>query len=381
MSTPQPSSSGADQRSTFFDAVKRGECDRVRALLDTEPDLVSAVDERCFGATPLVHAACLGNSRMVDILLDAGADPNKRNDWWAGGFGPLDDCSEEMARHLLRRGATLTPHAAARLGWAAELRAILDRDPAAVRQRGGDGQLPLHFSQTPEIAELLVGHGAELDALDLDHESTAAQWCLPERREVAAYLVSRGAKSDPVIAASIGDIAQLGRLAGDAPEVVNAPIARPRYPTTEKAAGHIYLFTIGEGCTLMHAAAGADQADVIRWLAGRGADVNARGGYDEQTPLHAASWRDCPAAAKALIDTGADINVRSGNLHQNEPIGWAIVSGAASVVRLLLERGCTVRDVHLADARAGADGQFRCFNRTRSIEAWGEVERIVSSSS
>jgi ankyrin repeat protein len=317
---------------------------------------------------------------MIDLLLDAGADPDQRNDWWAGGFGPLNDCREETAKYLIQRGATLTPHAAARLSWITELRQILDRNPKAVRQRGGDGQFPLHFSRSPQIAELLLSRGAEIDALDLDHESTAAQWCLPERTEVAAYLVSRGTRLDPFMAAMIGDRAAVQRFVESDPDSIHSRITRDRFPTSPKAAGHIYLFTIGENCTLMHAAANGNRPEIVRWLASVGTDVNARGGYDDQTPLHAAAWRDCPEAAAALLDAGADINIRSGKLHDNEPIGWAIVSGAARAVQLLLSRGCVPRDVHRADAVQGAAGMWRCFNRRRPLEAWHEVARLIGGS-
>ena len=44
--------------------------------------------------------------------------------------------------------------------------------------RGGDGQTPLHFASTVEVAEFLLENGAEIDARDVDHESTPAQYML-----------------------------------------------------------------------------------------------------------------------------------------------------------------------------------------------------------
>ncbi len=72
-----------------------------------------------------------------------------------------------------------------------------------VHARGGDGQTPLHFASTVEIAEFLLAHGADMDALDVDHESTPAQYMLRvehvrhyprDRQDVARYLVSRGCR-------------------------------------------------------------------------------------------------------------------------------------------------------------------------------------------
>src|SRR5262249_3225605 len=151
----------------------------------------------CFGATPLIHAVGTDDRAMVDLLLELGADIDQRSDWWAGSFGVLDSAADEMSEHLLARGATLTAHAAARLGKIDRLRAILDEAPSLVRARGGDGQTPLHFARTVEIAELLLSRGADIDALDIDHASTAAQWLGELRPGVTLHLVSRGAAPDP----------------------------------------------------------------------------------------------------------------------------------------------------------------------------------------
>jgi ankyrin repeat protein len=364
-------------RERFFDAIGRGEHAVVRELLALQPDLAQSFDARCFGTTPLARAAGSNDRAMIDLLLEAGADPNQTNDWWAGGFGPLDDCTPATADYLLARGATLTPHAAARLGRIDDLRQLLEREPQCVHARGGDGKLPLHFAGTPAAADLLLAHGAQLEAIDVDHESTAAQWLASEPHPTAAHLVQRGAATDVFMAALIGDAALLQRLAAAEPDAVHARVTRARYPTSPKAAGHIYLFTIGEGCTLLHAAANANRAASIRWLAAAGVDVNARGGYDDATPLHAAAWRDAADAAAALLDVGAAIDAPSGPMHHNEPLGWAIVSGAIRVVELLLSRGAAVRPHHRADARAGTIGQFREFNRSRPIEAWYKIARLV----
>lgn len=364
---------------SFFDAIRQSDHAGVKAMLAADSTLAKATDDRCFGATPLIHAAGVNDRGMIDILLDAGADPSQRTNWWAGGFGPLDDCSADTADHLLSRGAVLTPHAAARLGRIADLKCILDANPAAVHQRGGDGQFPLHYSATQEVAALLLERGAQIDATDLDHEGTAAQWCLPERPGVAAYLVQRGARPDPFMAAAMGDIPLLEKLLANDAESVNAKITRSRFPTSEKAAGHIYLFTIGENCSLIHAAANGNQAGVIRWLAQRSVDVNARGGYDDQTPLHATAWRDCPEAASALLDAGANINARSGPMHHNEPIGWAIVGGSVETVRVLISRGCVMRDVHFDDARRGVAGEWRWLRRHRPLDAWRKIESVLAS--
>lgn len=362
----------------FMKAVRSGEVDRVRSMARADAGLVGITDPSCFGATGLLHAVNLDDRAMVDVLLELGADVDQRSDWWAGSFGVLDSASDEMSAYLLSRGATLTVHAAARLGRTEDLRAMLAKDASLVHARGGDGQTPLHFARTVEIADLLLERGAAIDALDIDHASTPAHWLGETRPPVVAHLVSRGAAPDPFMAVRIGDVGLLERLAAEEPEGVKVRVTRERFAGPAPAAGHIYIFTIGEGCGLVNAAVGVDRPEMIRWLAGRGADVNARGGYDEATPLHGAAWNDRAASISALLDAGAEINAKSGPMHRNEPLGWAIVSGAGSAVRALLERGAKVQPRHVEDAKKGALGAFREFSPKRPIEAWREISRMVS---
>lgn len=92
-----------------------------------------------------------------------------------------------------------------------ELREFAPADPNAVHARGGDGQAPLHFAFTVEAAEFLLSNGADINARDVDHESTPAQHMLRvehkrhyprNRQEVARYLVSRGYRTDILMAAA-----------------------------------------------------------------------------------------------------------------------------------------------------------------------------------
>ena len=132
------------------------------------------------------------NREMVDVLLRAGANINQKSHWWAGGFHALDNAGDDrgMAAFLDRRGAGAgDPPRSSASRWSTRSGSLLDADPSLIRARGGDGQLPLHFAQTVEMAELLLDRGAEIDARDVDHESTAAQWMVRDRRTVARSLV------------------------------------------------------------------------------------------------------------------------------------------------------------------------------------------------
>ncbi len=363
---------------SFIRAIRSGDLAVVREMATADPSLLRATDPQCFGTTTFMCAAQTANQAMIDLLLDLGADINQRSDWWAGSFGVLDSADDGLSEYLISRGAVLTPHSAARLGKITELRSMLDADRTVGHSRGGDGQTPLHFARTIQIADLLLEHGAVIDALDIDHGSTPAQWLSEARPEVAAHLVLRGAVADPFLAARIGDISLLEKLLSREPDGLNVRVSRSRFSVPPPAAGHIYLYSMGEGCTLVHAAAGSSQMKVIHWLATHGADINAGGGYDNGTALHASAWGDRAESVKALLDVGADINAVSGHLHRNEPIGWAIVSGAVSAFQVLLERGAAIRPHHFEDAKMGVEGAFREVNPRRPMVAWKQILDVLS---
>ena len=116
------------------------------------------------------------------------ADINARSHWWAGSFGVLDN-DGGLAPYLIDRGARVDAYAAARLGMLDRLEALVKDNPDVVHAGGGDGQTPLHVAANVEIARFLLEHGADINARDVDHESTPAQYLVRERQEVARYLV------------------------------------------------------------------------------------------------------------------------------------------------------------------------------------------------
>src|SRR6478735_8383551 len=58
----------------LIDAVKQGDLERVRAILDLAGDLIHLRDPT--GATPLHYAAFLGQQQVAELLIDRGADIN-----------------------------------------------------------------------------------------------------------------------------------------------------------------------------------------------------------------------------------------------------------------------------------------------------------------
>jgi ankyrin repeat protein len=127
---------------------------------------------------------------------------------------------------------------------------LVEGDPALVHARGSDGQMPLHFAATVEIAAYLLDHGAEVDARDVDHESTAAQYmagCTTwPRTDVLRYLISRGAHTDIFMAASLGNLALVRKFLDADPALVRVSVSEKDLPKKNpQSGGSIYIYTFG----------------------------------------------------------------------------------------------------------------------------------------
>lgn len=232
----------ADQFKTAFND---GKVEEVRRLLEEFPEVRPLVNEPWgpFDTQPVVRAR---SREMLDALLEAGADINARSRWWAGGFGLMDFAEPDLAEYAVSRGARLDVHAAARLGKVDLLREWLDRDPALVHARGGDGQTPLHFAATVEAAALLMERGAEVNARDVDHESTPAQYMARERQDVARFLLSQGAEADLLLAAALGDLDRVTQLLAHHPGLIRMKVNSQWFPKRNPhSGGTIYQWTLG----------------------------------------------------------------------------------------------------------------------------------------
>jgi ankyrin repeat protein len=244
--------------------LKAAVCDsdaaRAAGVLNLYPGLRARIDDPLpgygFGEHALFAAVQRSDRATIDVLLRAGANIRKRTEWWAGGFGVLDDCDPGLVEFLVERGAALDAHSASRLGMMPKLRELVAADPRVVRARGGDGQTPLHFASTIEVAEFLLANGADIDARDLDHESTPAQYMLRveqkrhyprDRQDVARYLVSRGCRTDILMAAALGDADLVRRHLDADPGCIRMSVSEEWFPKQNpRAGGTIYIWMLGK---------------------------------------------------------------------------------------------------------------------------------------
>ena len=362
--THASASESSPERALLFAALRAGDAARADALLLQHPGLRDALDapgpELPFGTLPLFPAAERGRRDLVDVLLRHGASLDAKSDWWAGGFGVLEVCDPAFAPWLIERGATVDAHAAARLGMLDRLRALLDADPSLVRARGGDGQTPLHYAATPEIAALLLDRGADIDALDVDHEGTPAQWMVQDRPEVARFLVGRGCRTDMLLVAAIGDLDRVRAHLERDPGALRLRVGDAAFPMKDRrAGGHIYIWSIGRHRTAHRVARERGHDAVARLLedaappalrlafaceAGDEAAARALAaehpgaartlGREELAAFPAAAEDGNRAAVRSMLTAGYPLDAR-GRFGET-PLHWAAWNGDAAMAREIL---------------------------------------------
>jgi ankyrin repeat protein len=140
------------------------------------------------------------------------------------------------------------------------------------------------------VVKLLLEHGAEVDARDQENRTALDQAVLAGRTQVADLLLRHGASLE------------------------------------------------ADTLLLDAARAGTRDRDIVRWLGGHGADLEARG-TDGDTPLLVAVRQNNHRLVRHLIDQGADVNVRDAagtsalvlarELGHEEIAHWLRRSGAA----------------------------------------------------
>ena len=349
------------QRTAFIDAVNNGDADQVRSLLAGHSELTAYIDEPWFSfdAPAIVYAAGKGDRLLLDVLLDAGARIDVKSSWWAGGTSALQHASgamlgynRELAEYLIERGATVDAHSAAGLNMVDTLGGLIQDNPKVVNAPGSDGMSPLHFSASPQIAELLLNHGADINLRDRDHNGTAAQWTMRRRPEVCKYLLEQGSEADVVLYCAMGDVERARTEFQKNPELLTLRInieAPEGYiiPSKESSkvddenkqvvpGGHVYVYQVGPTMPLLEIALQSKQPEIVDLLIDLGYEINLRDWY----VLVGQGPKRFDALLKGFIAKGRDINALQRHRRGMwSPLHWVAQRGLTNGITCLLANG------------------------------------------
>jgi len=289
---------------------------------------------------PLIVATEWGRADTVRELLDRGADPNwhgATNDRWnalqlAIHHGRPEHL--EVAKLLIERGAVIDIWAAAAMGDASRVRALLEADPSLARAPGPNDAPPLHYAANAETVDLLLAAGADPGARD-KYDQIAIERIArygARRKDAGVRLLQATGKTDAFLSCALGDLAEVERALKADPSLVRARQPDRLMAPIISARGEK---PIGE--TLLHVASQHGHGDIARLLISRGADVNARADVGV-APLHLAARNGHTRVAAILLDNGAELNAIE-TLHNSTPYGWAVFQRRPEVAEFLKARG------------------------------------------
>ena len=273
------------------------------------------------GYTPLHYAVKNSLTEIVELLLSKNASVNLKN---KSGQTPLDVAIQQnhkdIVRLLVANGAEPSSiFTAAQIGDLARVKAFLEQGVNA-NARGPKRQTALHIAASEgykEVVELLLKHGADVNAGVGYHNETAAVFALRgHHSEVVELLISNGADDvSPLhLAVSAGDEAKARSLVEGGADV------NKRTPC---------------GMTPLHMI-GMDLKDIAKLLIDNGADVNAKADWD-WIPLHSATEKGHKEIVELLISRGATVNAKDGGGYT--PLWYAKTKGHLEIVQLLRKHG------------------------------------------
>jgi ankyrin repeat protein len=315
-------------------AMQQRDAAAVRRLLAAHKKFVPFINAPFFPFNAPAIVACANDAAMVEVLLEFGADPNTRSEWWAGPFHALHVATGAAAERLLAAGAVPDACAAAHLDRPDLLAAILKADPKRVAERGGDGQTPLHFARSHAVVDMLLEAGADLEARDVDHRATPAEWMLDRSRgagryALASYLVERGASADIFLAAALGRTDEARAMLQRDPALLEEQTGRGHYGEVSPSSFHIYFWTIGANRSPLDVAAQFGHEETLAAMLPFATPVQR---------LRLACRRGDAESAHALVRATPDL-VTSLGARDQRAITDAAWDGDAAAVRLMLSLG------------------------------------------
>ena len=324
-------------------AARTGKTDAIRLLLEAGADINA--QETWGGTTALMWAVAEGHAEAARLLVSAGADVNARSHYVAAANGrgfegrtPAAQRPEEKTEEFA--SGWLTPLMFAARDGGLELARILVGAGADVDAVAGDGKTALAlaiFNGNYDVASFLVDHKADVNKADA-HRFTPLFWAVDRRNMETAPNFPWMVTADPMplirtlLDAGANPNALVnntprGRMREGSPRIVFATaLMRAAFAADleltklllERGADPAIISKDGE--TMVSAAAGLafihgyhrgkspeERLQVVKLFVQLGNDVNQADDYGI-TPLMAAGNYGDVAIIQYLIDAGADLS-------------------------------------------------------------------------
>ena len=376
-------------------AIREHDLPKVRRLLDADPGLLHAGDER--SNQPIHWAVMTRQLDVIDELLARGADVDARRmdgarpihvtngDYFYRGWRDVPQhwhtTPAQVMAHLRTRGAYIDLNTAAHTGDLARVRELLAQDPTLANRVGDHGGYylgagtPLQNAAATgrmEIVRLLLEHGADPN-LPEEHIAPKGRGLYSAvyggHHEIARLLLEKGANPNQPVESS-ADALSIAMMHKDQRMV---ELLRSYGATREVGLQAYYDDLEAAAAAFAANPALADDPDALCSAAGNGHEAFVRLMLKYQpelpkrvcclgktrklsellfshgmnpshpnwlliTPLHNAAREGKVDRAELLIEHGADLHARDEHI-RSTPLGWAAKFGKVAMVKLLLKRG------------------------------------------
>jgi ankyrin repeat protein len=321
-------------------AIREGKLKKLQALLKDNPDLISSRDDPSFGGgTPLHVAAYSGRKDVAEYLLANAAVVNARDD---SGRTPLHSAAVDDEKDTAE---------------------LLIANKADVNARDNAGETPLHAAaHGRNVAQLLLAHGAEVDARNSDFSSTPLHLAaVMNNRKVAELLIANKADINardkngqtPLHSAAYNghkDFAQL--LLANKPEINpldNSGFTPLREAATQGFNNIVELLRANKADYDIFDAAAVGDLETVKALLKDKPESALSKSKLGLTPLHYASLTGRRRVAELLLANKADVN--STDDKGRTPLMLAVIRGDIPRARLTSD----ARQRDLGEQRAMAE--------------------------
>ena len=305
-------------------AVRDNNLNYIRKYVEGDKDVNAIVDAA--GVSALHVAAEIGNSEAINILLQAGANPNLMNLENQSPLGiAIRSDNEQIVKLLLYRGANANAicdrnHTALTLAATVSLSMVqtLISNRTDVNIRDAQGLSALTWATRQNClkrVQLLVEHGADVnDGKIGSYALQATAWYQGDAVAVARYLVKCGARYEPdgnsalsqaIKKQSIGLICLLIQQGANVNEPQVSRVVRRKNVVLDTPEIH--------KTPLLMDALNQEKWDSAIALIVSGADINCCDEDGMITALGRAVQGNCPSVVEQLLTRGANPNTIVGN--------------------------------------------------------------------